>query len=563
MVNCSQFSLILTFILVIQLAAAAQNPPAAAPRDPVLVTISEKTTRITAPLKPSDYPDFLEAANIAAKGKITPETNGAVLLVRAVGPRDNSLEELSAEFYKRLGGSTPGEQQAELYKRLGIEPLPENQQRHVFYDDFVKALQEGELPKPNAKEKAIDDDYQRNEDIRSRVMDDFEHCSVYPWSTKDYPLVARWLQEQEKSFAQLDRLREYPDAYLPLLVGPIDHSLRISETPIRRICEELVFDLNIRAFNAVDRGNFDESLDDLGRISILSQYLLKSPDQISLIIALSIRENTRPLVNQLSLNSSLTPLQLTRLKSLLQKYNPPIDTLLIKMADQGERLLKLESACRFAEFGAEGTEKMPLSLHARKELDYDYILNFYNTFYDRFVEALRMTDPKKRSAALADLNGEISKIYKLSESKPRSAMLNLNQTGKSVLVAEKMLGELAQTIFLANSIEQKEKPRQDLWNLSIALAEYRRKEGHFPKQLEPLVPGYISAIPTDRYTGELMKYQSDGKGVLVYSLGLLGEDHQGYEGEDSDKFMCHNIAIYTNDRRPKPPKPKTIPDFFD
>jgi len=73
-----------------------------------LVTISTETTRITAPLKPSGYPDYLAALNQAMSKGVTPENNAVVLLLRMGGPK---LIEGPAE---------------EIYRRLQIEPLPEH-----------------------------------------------------------------------------------------------------------------------------------------------------------------------------------------------------------------------------------------------------------------------------------------------------------------------------------------------------------------------------------------------------------------------------------------------------
>ncbi len=165
----------------------AQKAPAPGAPEPVLVTISKETTRITEPLKPSGYPDYLEALNIAARGKVSPATNGAVLLVRAVGAHDVS----------------PGKQQDEFYKRLGIDPLPETQRRHIFHYDFVLKLKEAELPPPTDEEKKLEYDNEQLDARRARVDLDFEHCGDHPWTAQEYPLVARWLKEQEPSFAQL------------------------------------------------------------------------------------------------------------------------------------------------------------------------------------------------------------------------------------------------------------------------------------------------------------------------------------------------------------------------
>jgi len=533
-----------------QAVALAQNPPAAPPRDPVLVTISKETTRITEPLKPSGYPDFLEAMNLAAKGQVTPATNGAILLVRATGPR----------------GVSEGSQEDEFYRRLGIPPLPDlppDHRRHTFHADFIQSLQDSELPPPTAEELKIKDDYERGEAARLRVSADFEHCSEQPWKANEHPIVARWLKEQQPSFAQLDKLRDYPDAYQPWLVGTVDGSLRLAEVPLRRIGENMTLDLNLRAFYQLGLGQYDEALDDLERILILSRYNEKTCAPISLYSAASIREICYPLVNQLSLNSPLTTKQLGRLKELVQNYNPPLETQLARMSDQPARWVTVEAVCRFAEYGPGGSEAKPIPRPAREDLDYDQMLNYMNPFYDRLAEALGNKDLQQRGDLCVKLEEELTAIRKESNSKPRLVMLKLNKTGRSLLAAEKMLENLSIDLTLARAIDKKERTRRTLWQIAIALQEFHHKQGKFPPQLAQLVPDYLAALPLDPYTGEQLKYQSDGKGVLAYSLGFHGDDNQGYDGKDADGQFCDDIAIYTNDRRPKPPQPKPARDFFE
>lgn len=535
-------------LLAILASAYAQNPPAAAKPDPVLVTISEKTTRSTAPLKPSGYPDFLEAVNLQAKGKVTPETNGAILLVRALGPY----------------GVSPGEQQAEFYKQLGIEPLPENHQRHVFHYDFVKDLKESELPPPTDEEKNIEEDYDRIEARRTRVELDFEHCGEHPWSAKEYPLVARWLKEQESSFAQLDRLREYPEAYLPQITGLRERSLVASEIPFMQIIRLFSLDLRIRAMNSLERGKTDAAIDDLERMFILGGYLQKKQDLVSQLVCFAIRGMMHPLVNQLALNTRLDSPQLERLQQLIEKHYPVSKAPFADSIDQGERRIMIEVVCRFAEFGPGGNEEKPMPLKSRQNLDYDLILNHCNAYYDRLVEIARLEDPEKRGQALLQHEKELHEDSKNAKSPARVLMLKLTQTGRSTLVAEQILLLLTPALHAAHQAEQRNSMRRELWQLSLALERYRRKHGEFPKRLEDLAPQFLARIPSDGFTGKPLKYQSDGKGVLVYSVGHDLEDHHGYEGEDTGRMNCDDQAIFTADRRPKQPKPAEPPrDFFD
>lgn len=538
---------VLLAILAISNGLQAQNPPVAPLRDPVLVTISEKTTRITEPLKPSGYPDFLEALNIAARGKITPATNGAILLVRAVGPH----------------GISSGEQQAEFYDRLGIEPLPENHRRHVFHFDFIKNLEESELPPPTPEEKKIEEEYDQIEARRSRVELEFEHCEEHPWTAKEYQLVARWLRQQEKSLAQLDQLRDYPDAYLPQIASPLESSVIASELSMLQIIRHTALDLRIRAMNSLAQGKAEAAIDDLERIMVMSRYLQQRGEMVTQLVCYAVRGLALPLFNQLALSASLKQPQLERLQKLLDTYYPIQKAPFADIIDRDQRRIMIELVCRTAEFGDARNEKTPAPLTTRQTWDYDFILNHCNSYFDRLVEMMRIENSAERMAALDKYEDELHELSKKAKSPANKAMLSLTKTGRSSLLADNFVVPLAPAHKLIDQAEQRNLMRRELCQLSIALGKYRLKHGQFPKSLDQLAPNFLASIPIDRFTGKPLTFQSDGKGILVYSVGWDLEDHGGFDGAGPEYTNCDDMAIFTNDRRPKPPQLKPPRDITE
>ncbi|GAG36566.1 unnamed protein product, partial [marine sediment metagenome] len=63
--------------------------------------------------------------------------------------------------------------------------------------------------------------------------------------------------------------------------------------------------------------------------------------------------------------------------------------------------------------------------------------------------------------------------------------------------------------------------------LAIALRQYKRDHGEYPGQLEPLVPGYVDALPQDPFDGQTFRYRRDGDGFLLYSIGRDRTDDGG------------------------------------
>jgi hypothetical protein len=535
---------LLFYLLAISAVAPAQNPPAAAPRDPVLVTISEKTTRITAPLKESGYPDFLEAVNIAAKGKVTPETNGAILVLKAVGLR---------EKYPVL---TPA-QKEEFYLRLGIDPLAEELAYFVSSDEFVDALPEDELPEANDEERKLNFQGERLLEIRSRVHQEFNRCSGQPWKATDYPRVAKWLKLQARAFTQLDRLREHPQCYLPTIAGTRNRSLLAVQQPLQNQIRKLVFELNIRAMNSLGEGNIDAAIVDFERILLLQSYIQQnSPGITGNLTAIASLSFAHSLFNQLMMLTPLNTKQTERVAALVSKHDTLLESML-EATDRRERLIAIDIICRAAEFGLDGTEEKTQPFRKRQEFDYELMLAQLNAAYDRLLEAGRIKNQAERMKAIDQFDTDLNSAKKATQNKAHQVLASLSKEGRSKLFADQLQAMMMPAIDTAMDIERKDQMRRELWQVAIALRQYHQQIGKYPLDLKELSPQFLPKVPLDRFADKPLQYQTNGRGVLLYSIGRDREDHHGYFGDREDDFHTDDIAIFTEDHRPKLPKVAT------
>ncbi len=69
--------------------------------------------------------------------------------------------------------------------------------------------------------------------------------------------------------------------------------------------------------------------------------------------------------------------------------------------------------------------------------------------------------------------------------------------------------------------------RLSLYVLALATQTYRAEHGAFPAHLGDLVPGVISAIPADPFTGGPLSSVTAGDRLKLYSLGPDGVDNHG------------------------------------
>ncbi len=158
-----------------------KSPPSERARKPKRpLTISKKTTYLVGPLDRDGYVDYFAALNQLDSQGVTPENDAGILLVRAIG----------------LSEFTPQER-TRFYQLLGIEPLPAQGPYVTDFRDFVqKKLRLRSTKKADA---------------------DFNRSMHEPWSRRDLPLVAEWLNANEKPLDLVVAATRRTGCYLPLV----------------------------------------------------------------------------------------------------------------------------------------------------------------------------------------------------------------------------------------------------------------------------------------------------------------------------------------------------------
>lgn len=68
---------------------------------------------------------------------------------------------------------------------------------------------------------------------------------------------------------------------------------------------------------------------------------------------------------------------------------------------------------------------------------------------------------------------------------------------------------------------------EDLARVAFALRAYKQTHGGYPDTLDVLVPDFIDAVPSDRFTERPFLYRKDGDGCTVYSAGPDMHDDGG------------------------------------
>lgn len=199
----------LTFALFafIALSLFGPNPP---------IEISVATTHLTTPLAADGYPDYAAVLKADMKKGVTPENNGAILFLRSMWPEydeDFTVEdgELLCEELGMEGPPPIGDRITDYFStenRLGAlrllrTHLPRREATITYEETYQKLLSspESEAAKDvNVKELLI------NSDPIGR-----------PWTEKEIPFLAEWLQENQATIDRIVEAANSPNWYLPSL----------------------------------------------------------------------------------------------------------------------------------------------------------------------------------------------------------------------------------------------------------------------------------------------------------------------------------------------------------
>jgi hypothetical protein len=63
--------------------------------------------------------------------------------------------------------------------------------------------------------------------------------------------------------------------------------------------------------------------------------------------------------------------------------------------------------------------------------------------------------------------------------------------------------------------------------VALAIERFRQVNGVWPKDLNALVPDYLSSVPIDPHNGKPLRFRKHPEGVVVYSVGADSEDNGG------------------------------------
>lgn len=487
-----------------------QEKPAVKDKEPTKeflfpFTVSTETTRITEPLTADGLVDYAAALNARNSEGLKPEDNAGVLLMKAFGA--DTIPEANRELYfKAMGIAVPANEG--LMRDLG----------QLVREDLESRGENGE-----------------DTDAYSPFWEQQGKATSRPWSRKEFPLVAKWVDANSEALKLAVAASQKPRLFFPLVPPENESLLTVTLESVQQM-RELARLLTARAMLALEEGRIDDAQQDLLACHRLASLLGHRSTLIEALVSYALDAVACRADLAMAESDKVTKAQLATYRSKLAKLSP-----LPKISDcidQGERFFALDVISHLATQKTVG-EDFPLPNSKliqqlmRLGIDWDHILKRFNEEYDGMAASLRLPTYAERAAAMDKLEEDLKALRRETKDPVQLALMVIGVNTPRKLVSRQMgnilIVLLIPAVTQSGNAEVRAVTRRDQTIIALALAEYKRDNGNYPETLSALSPKYLETLPQDGYTSQPLKYQRQDEGYLLYSQGPNGKDDKGQD----------------------------------
>ena len=467
---------------------------------------SRATTYIEEPLRADGYPDYVEAINSRLSDGVTPVNNAAVLLLRAMGPKD-----------------IPPDVSPEFFKRLGIAPLPPTGDYFEEWPTYFKRIPEPERPKPPM-------DFSRT--VEDLFWDMQTRAEERPWSREEFPHLAGWLDANERELRMVVAASHFPRYYVPRFASGDRPEVMNLLLPLinnaRQACMALVVRSNLR----MKEGNIEGAWDDMMACRRLGRLIGQGSYLVELLLCHAIEGLGIAGQIEIVSDTDLTAEQYARMKKALEELSPLPSA--AGHFDFSERLELLDIVLTVAREGPAAlagmqgnSEKNAVSSLTMRGGDWNVALVMVNEWMDRYVAAASIADPKGRAIEAGRIEADLQAMLGEIKGPKGFASSFASRNSTSDRNANVLIGLTFPAITSILQSDARARTQHELLRAGVALAHFKAENGDFPERLETLVPQYLKSAPGDLFVGTALVYTKRPNGYLLYSIGANQKDEEG------------------------------------
>jgi hypothetical protein len=478
-----------------------------------MFTISKETTYVTGPIDKDGYIDYAAALNERQSKGVTAENNANVLIWKALGPRPNGDKRMPAEFFKLMGMDEPPD-------------------KGEYFVDLRRFLRE----QLTIQDPAVIAEIERQQSLANR----------YPWTAKDHPQIAGWLQANDKPLSVVIEAMKRPHYFSPIVrssdAGEFAQLLPLQAT--LETARKLATALAVRAMYRAGEGKPDAAWQDLLACQRFARYFARGGTMIAGLVGFACdqigQRGTIVLLERPDVNAQLLADVSRDLRAL-----PPMPSLADHL-DGGERFFCLDCYFSAARRGAAGLAELTrgagVDVAEIGEIDWDPVLRQANKHFDRMAAGVRKVERNEREKEFDRIEMEL-KLLKIEREGSKDGFAEMTPQARSKSIGDVLITLVTPAIRkIQEAFDRTEQGNRNL-HVAVALAAYHRDQGSYPKTLDALAPKYLAKIPDDLFTGKPLVYRPSENGYLLYSFGPNGKDDGGSGVFDDPKGDDVNVRM--------------------
>lgn len=511
--NCGMLTLISIF--GVSHSLLAQDPK---PR----VVIGKDTTFIDGPLTEDGYIDYIRYINEKQSKGVDAKENVVAALAKILSLEVENLE-YEKKFLKALGLSS------------GVD------KEDCFVGSYPFSTRGFDL-----KSNSVVESKRWQSEFKK-----FTLAATAPWSEDQFPIVANWLNENERFLDQAIRASNRKQYFNPKISMSLDGPKRTLSrawsglaNPFRGLGQALT----IRSLLYAGNGDFKKCSADLLATRKLARLIGKGYFGYEKNAAMALLYMASKAEIAIAISNRFSGKQLLELAEQAQKYGINFD---IADSYQHEMRFSILDNMQIAQrHGFNALIENNFALYGFKKSNIDALnqsVDFYtkngtdwvvakqliNERVDKVVEILRTKDPTQFSERFKEHSDQQKKLreeMQVNEKYSPSKLLLLGPKKRGIEIAR--LFQLQEFSRLEQDSRSQKACRveNDLAVHVLAVKAYQTKQGRYPDSLKQL--NSKAVLPDDPFSNEPYIYRRTTDGFMVYSVGKnLADDMGDFDGE--------------------------------
>jgi len=473
------------------------------------ITPGEKTTVWSQPRLPDGGLDFAGALNQFGMRRTPPERNGLVPMLDIL---------IAEDFYG------PGSYAA-LRGELGLTDPPKTSAQFYRPDDEMRSM--------------------------------LRQAATATWTRQENREVSDWLASNERALGKVDDVIArggwfYPviDTQMTLASGEQIAGIYCASLDVLDVLRDMATALAARSLMRYGEGRPDEGLRDVLRLHGIAEMLATSEFSLAALLMAVIDDHAREVVQALLQSNALRPADYSALYQALQG-RPPINPDLVVLTTR-DIIVSLEALDglargRFRETGVYLHHTSGLSGSPdRQDEAFDSAKHLGIRNWDQVALDLRQTLTEIHQALREKTNLERNRRLlqiqdrglKQTKSKTGSELGQRIRSGEATDSERSQPIRLALTSYLflslyesVNGVAKIQMSRQ-IALTALLIEAFRQRSGRLPESLDELTPKLLRAVPKDLFDSQPLRYQKQGGGYKLYSVGAIAKDLGGPDPEN-------------------------------